>query len=175
VIVFLNGPFGVGKTTTARLLVQRLLGARFYDPETLGAVVRAVVRPFRPVPDYQDLAVWRFLVPHAARVAAVGAVGPLVVPVTVWRGEYYAQLRDGLQRIDPDLRCFQLVASEAVLRRRILSRPNAEGGHAWCLAHLPAGLAMALDPAFGIPVQTDGRSAADVAGVLAALIGAASR
>jgi hypothetical protein len=168
-IVFLNGPFGIGKTTTARLLVVRLPGARLYNPERVGTVVRAVVRPFRAVPDYQNLAAWRWLVPQGARLVRLGARGPLVVPMTVWRRDYFQQLTDGLRRVDPDLRCVQLTASEETLRGRILARPETQGGHGWSLSHLPTGLAMARDPAFGAPVRTDGRSPAEVADAVLAL------
>jgi hypothetical protein len=56
VIVSLNGPFGVGKTTVARLLVERMPGARIVDPERLGWVMRRTL--WRTV-DYQDVALWR--------------------------------------------------------------------------------------------------------------------
>ena len=39
VILFLNGPFGIGKTTTAHLLVERLPGALLYDPELVEPVM----------------------------------------------------------------------------------------------------------------------------------------
>ena len=32
-VLWLNGTFGVGKTTTARLVVERAAGVRVYDPE----------------------------------------------------------------------------------------------------------------------------------------------
>ena len=35
-IILINGPFGIGKTTTARLLVRRLPGAVVYNPEHTG-------------------------------------------------------------------------------------------------------------------------------------------
>lgn len=174
-IVFLNGPFGVGNSIVARLLAQRLPGPRLYDPEKLGTIVRAVVRPFKSVPDYQDLAVSPRLIPRVARIAAIGAAGLFVIPMTVWRRDYHAQFRDSLHRIDPDLHCFQFTAPEEVLRQRILSRPEAEGGHTWCLVHLAAGLAMALDPTFGIPLATDHRSAAEVASAIEAALQAARR
>jgi predicted kinase len=175
VIILLNGPFGVGKTTTARLLVERLAGARLYNPEQVGTLVRAAVRPFLPVPDYQELAAWRWLVPQGARLARVGARGPLVVPITVWRRDYLHQLTAALRHVDPELLRVQLTASEAVLRGRILGRPEAQGGHAWGLAHLASGLAMAADSAFGVPVPTDGLAPSEVVDVLMMLVRTRSR
>ena len=35
-IIWLNGTFGAGKTTTARQLVQRLANTRLFDPELVG-------------------------------------------------------------------------------------------------------------------------------------------
>jgi hypothetical protein len=170
VIVFLNGPFGIGKSTTARLLVRRLPNARLYDPEPVGAALRTVIRPFKPVPDYQDLLLWRLLVPQAARLLLLTGRDPLVMPMTVWRRDYHARITCALRRIDADLRCIQLTASEETLRRRILSRSNSKGGHAWCLAHLPSGLAMAHDPAFGLPIPTDGAPPSAVVDAILALL-----
>ncbi|MEE3922370.1 hypothetical protein V2I01_41005 [Micromonospora sp. BRA006-A] len=42
-IVWLNGAFGVGKTTTARLLTNALPDARLFDPEFLGSMLTAFV------------------------------------------------------------------------------------------------------------------------------------
>lgn len=162
-IVFLNGPFGVGKTTTARLLVERLPDARIFNPERVGIVVRAVVRPLNPAADYQDTHAWRLLVPLVARLLAVETGGPLIMPMTVWRRDYFDEMVVRLRRVDRDLRCIQLTASANILQQRIFARLDAEGGHAWCFAHLEAGLAMAKDPAFGVRVTTDGRSPAEVA------------
>ena len=169
-MILLNGPFGVGKTTTARLLVERLPGARLYDPERAGAMIRAIVRPFRPVPDYQDLALWQRLAPMGARAFAARTSGPLVIPMTLWRRGDCERFVARLRRDERRLLHIQLVASEDVLRRRILTRPDSEGSHAWCLTHLEAGLAMARDPAFGTPVRTDGRAPGEVSGSILALL-----
>jgi adenylylsulfate kinase-like enzyme len=52
VIVWLNGPFGVGKTTTARALVDVLPGSRLLDPEHVGLLLRDTLN--EPVGDFQD-------------------------------------------------------------------------------------------------------------------------
>ena len=56
VIVWLNGPFGVGKTTAARRLCERLPDAVIADPEPLGWMLRRTIGRGR---DYQDLRLWR--------------------------------------------------------------------------------------------------------------------
>lgn len=67
-IVFLNGPFGVGKSTTARILATLLPDAVHYNPEHIGVGLRMALGPFYRAEDYQDLAAWRRLVPVGARL-----------------------------------------------------------------------------------------------------------
>jgi hypothetical protein len=58
-ILFINGPFGVGKTSVARLLVHKMPRSMLYDPEMIGAVLHRVLGPFGKAEDYQDYALWR--------------------------------------------------------------------------------------------------------------------
>lgn len=57
-IVWINGPLGVGKTSLVRELVRLLPESRVHDPERLGWLLKRSVARLRPR-DYQQLAVWR--------------------------------------------------------------------------------------------------------------------
>jgi len=167
VIVFLNGPFGVGKSTTARILATLLPGAVHYNPEHIGAGLRMALGPFYRAADYQDLAAWRRLLPVGARLYRLRA-RTVVMPMTVGRREYLEELLRGLRRVDADLRLFQLTAPENEIRRRVRRRTDARGGHDWWWDHLESGLAMANAAAFGETVDTAGMSALQVASTIAA-------
>ncbi|MFI2280325.1 hypothetical protein [Nocardia beijingensis] len=60
-IVWLNGTFGAGKTTTAAELSALLPGSRIFDTEEVGVMLRHVLAS-QPVPDFQDWQPWRGLV-----------------------------------------------------------------------------------------------------------------
>jgi hypothetical protein len=62
VIIWLNGTFGAGKTTTAGLLRERLDGSRIFDPEHVGSMLAGNLRDLS-FDDFQDLPPWRALVP----------------------------------------------------------------------------------------------------------------
>ena len=72
VVIWLNGAFGVGKTSVARLLVERLEGATLVDPEKLGFLLQRL--PGRARGDFQDMAAWRRGTVHAVRLASKFAV-----------------------------------------------------------------------------------------------------
>lgn len=57
-IVWLNGPFGAGKTMLAKRLCERLPRSLHFGPEVFGHLVRTMV-PAVTSGDYQDLPVWR--------------------------------------------------------------------------------------------------------------------
>lgn len=65
-IVWINGPFGVGKSTAACLLAGLWPGATLFEPEYLGSLLRHWYPPDTVVDDFQDLSVWRRLVKETA-------------------------------------------------------------------------------------------------------------
>jgi hypothetical protein len=171
VIIWLNGPFGVGKTSAAHALVRRLPDGLLFDPEIVGSMLRQIVGGIDPVEDFQDLRTWRALVVDTARLLRATYRRVLVMPMTVWRQEYFDAVFAGLRCADADLRCFRLTASEEVLRARILRRPDADGPHEWCLAHLSSGLELMRDPRFGEEIPTDDRGPDETAEAILSALG----
>jgi hypothetical protein len=93
VIIWLNGTFGAGKTTTSAELANRL-GARVFDAEYVGYLLRI---PFpEPVGDFQDLALWRPLVVETAARIHEHTGGPLVIPQKLLVEAYAREIFDGL-------------------------------------------------------------------------------
>ena len=163
-ILFINGPFGVGKTSAASVLVERTSNAMLYDPEVIGSILRRVLGPVKKVDDFQDYALWRRLVVGVARVLRTASARTLVIPMTVWRRDYFDPIVAGLRRVDTNLRCFRLTASERELTRRIASDAEGAGAYGWRMSHLEVSLGASRDPAFGAEVPTDGLTPAKVAG-----------
>ena len=163
-ILFINGPFGVGKTSVARILVEEIPNAMLYDPEIIGSVLQRVLGPVKKADDFQDYALWRKLVVGVARILRAASAKTLVIPMTVWRRDYFDPIVAGLRRVDPDLRCFRLTASEVELVRRISSDSEDTGAHGWRMSHVEVCIDASRDPAFGAEVPTDDLTPAEVAG-----------
>ena len=169
-ILFINGPFGVGKTSVARVLVERLPNAMLYDPEAIGYVLRRTPGLIRKVDDYQDYALWRGLVVVVARVLRTAFAETLVIPMSVWRRGCLDSITAGLRRVDPDLKCFRLTASRDVLVSRISSDSEDPGAYGWRMSHVEVCLSAAEDPTLGVEIPTDDVAPAEVAGRILACI-----
>ena len=83
-IIWLNGTFGAGKTTTGMRLAGRLANARLFDPEEVGYLLMRTLEDheFR---DFQDLAPWRELVPVFTEKIALFTGQHLIAVQTVLR------------------------------------------------------------------------------------------
>ena len=106
-IIWLNGPFGVGKTSVARELVGLIPDARIVDPERIGYVMK---RTFWRHHDYQDVALWRRLTVRQVHRRARRTT--VIVPMTVVDPAVYAEITAGA-------RVFALTASREQITARI--------------------------------------------------------
>lgn len=155
-ILFISGPFGVGKTSVVKVIVEKTPNAMVCYPEVIGSALRGVLGPVKKVNDSQYYALWRKLVVVVARVLRAASARTLVIPMTVWRRDYFDPILAGLHRIGLGLTCFRLTASESELTHRILSDSEDTGAYGWRMSHAEVYLRVSRDPAFGVEVPTDG-------------------
>jgi hypothetical protein len=137
VIVWINGTFGVGKTTTAHEVIAQRSDARIWDPEFVGYMLQSQLEDL-PVLNFQDWPAWRELVvaTGAALVRQTGQV--LVAPQTVLDEGYLREIRDGFRALGLPLFEVLLDAPAEVLRDRITgdSAGAPERVRDWRLRHV---------------------------------------
>jgi chloramphenicol 3-O-phosphotransferase len=132
VIIWLNGTFGVGKSSTAQRLAAMVPDSRVFDPEAVGQMLRGVLVD-RPVGDFQDWAAWRPLVAASIIEIARMTGQHVIAPQTVLRREYFDQIAGQLRAAELDVFHVVLDAADAVLRNRIETSDEAVE---WRLTHL---------------------------------------
>ncbi|MFJ4923227.1 NUDIX domain-containing protein [Streptomyces sp. NPDC088725] len=127
-IVWINGAFGAGKTSTARELVDLIPDSTVYDPGLIGGELARLLPQKRlaEVSDYQDLPIWRRLVVDTAAALLAEVGGVLVVPMTLLRQDYRDEIFGGLASRRIPVRHVLLTADETILRSRIAARDDAD-------------------------------------------------
>ncbi|AVT42008.1 AAA family ATPase [Plantactinospora sp. BB1] len=116
-ILWINGAFGAGKTTTASLVTKRLDGAKVFDPEYVGYMLMPFVES--PTGDFQDLPLWRHLVIQTMTGLAQQHPHTWVVPMSLINVAYRTEIFDGIRAAGADLREVILRVPEQQLRNRI--------------------------------------------------------
>jgi hypothetical protein len=172
VLVWINGPFGVGKTASAFDLNRRLPGSIVCDPEHLGIGLHRMLPPALRT-NYQDLAAWRAGVHEVLDLIARRHDGPVIVPMTVTDERYFAQTVGRLRADGHDVRHFALLADRATVLRRISRRSigPAAAADPWAVGRLDDCLAALRAPAYAEHVETDGLTVPQVADTIARLAG----
>ncbi|MGV9982744.1 NUDIX hydrolase [Streptomyces olivaceus] len=128
-VVWINGAFGAGKTTTARELIDLIPNSTLFDPEVVGGALAQLLPPKRlaEVGDFQDLPIWRRLVIDTAAAMLADLGGTLVVPMTLLRQEYRDEIFGGLAARRIDVRHVLLAPAETILRERMARREIPDG------------------------------------------------
>jgi len=133
VIIWLNGAFGAGKTTTARALTGVLPDARLFDAEQVGYLLRSI-GGLPILGDFQHWPPWRALVVDTARQVLDYVGGTLVIPQTVLIRRYWDEISAGIAAAAIPLRHVVLHAEQDALTRRI--EVDTAENRRWRLDHL---------------------------------------
>lgn len=175
-VILINGSFGVGKTTAARLLRDALPGSVIYDPEWAGFILQRLPRRgrrSRASDDFQHIALWRKSAVAGVRLFRALARGPVIVPMTFTHRPWFDEVVAGIRRFEPDLRIFLLRASLDTIKRRLVGRgaPVDGAGSEWMARRIEECAEAHRDSHFGEPVDTESRSASEVAQEIARRLG----
>jgi predicted kinase len=158
-VIWLNGPFGVGKSTVAAELAKQT-GASLFDPEEIGLVLRAV--PGVPVGDFQDLHSWRRAVPACLSGLLIDVESTVVMPMTVYRAPIRNEIRSRLAALDVPYTEVVLAASVEEIERRLRVRLGVPGALEWGLGHLAPSLEAFEADGGSFRIDTTNRSCEEI-------------
>lgn len=118
-VVWLNGSFGVGKTTVANELVKKLDDAFLYDPENLGAFLRDNLK--YSYNDYQDYCLWRKLNYEIIKDLN-DHYKYIIIPMTLTNKDYYNEIIGNLISTKLEVKHIILTASKEIINKRLNGR-----------------------------------------------------
>lgn len=133
-IIWINGPFGAGKTTTTELLVARRPELMVFDTEQIGYLLVRVLGERVRARDFQDLVAWRRLVVATlAELAGLAAESgsDIVVPQTVLERSYWSEITEGLAERGVRVHAFTLDVDARVHAERIAADQVERTAVAW--------------------------------------------
>ncbi len=173
-IIFINGSFGIGKTTVARNLRARLPGSIVFDPEPVGLALKFLSRwiPLRGrhTDDFQDLALWRRACVWGVRLSRRLRT-TVIVPMTYSNVSYLREVMTGVESGESRVLHLCLTAPWPVVEQRIRVRAAALGvaPSAWTLRRAAECCVDHQSPEFALHVPTSCRTPEEVASVVVAL------
>ena len=120
-LLWINGPCGVGKTAVACELQRRLPGSVICDPEHVGYGMRRML-PGSLQRFWQDIPAWRHAVVELLRMTVAEHDGPVIVPSTLVQPAHFEDVIGSLRADGIDLHHFALLAEPATVVRRLRAR-----------------------------------------------------
>ncbi|MFE6620451.1 AAA family ATPase [Streptomyces sp. NPDC008086] len=190
-LLWINGPFGGGKTQTAHEIQRRLPGSVICDPEHAGFGLRRMLpaelrgaRGRRPlIDDFQDLRSWREGVVEVLDLALAKHDGVVIAPMTVTNSGYFAETVGRLRELGHDVRHFTLLAERETVLKRLRERGFGHLGQfvagknaglrreSWAVQQLDHCLERLSEPEFAEHLWTDHSTVPKAADRIAVLAG----
>jgi hypothetical protein len=166
-LLWINGPSGVGKTATAFELNRRLPGSVVCDPEHVGYGMRRMLPPSLRR-RWQDIPAWRHAVRELLRMTLAEHSGPVITPATLVNSGHFREIIGGLRNDGVELHHFALLAEPATVVRRLHARSLGREPRTqpWEVEVLDEWLAQLRRPEFAQHVHTDGKTVAQVADII---------
>lgn len=135
-IVWIDGPYGVGKSTLAREMRELLPKCHIFAAEEVGNAVRDNLPPelfagyiFEGYPLWFDFCA-ALLLEIADRFD-----GDVLAPMTLTRPDSFEKIAQKLKAAGHDVRHVLLESDYDTVRSRILARGGEEG--CWCMENIP--------------------------------------
>ena len=166
-ILFLNGSFGVGKTTVGRILRKHIVRSVLFNPEWSGSVLMRLPIKFRGsgTDDFQDIDLWRKSVVSGVKIFRCFARETVIVPMAFYRKDYFDEIIGEIRKFDSQYRIFCLMGNfETVLERLKKRGEKIESGKDnWSIRKAKLCITAHKHEYFGERIDTNKINAVEVA------------
>ena len=169
-IYWLNGAYGVGKTTVAEALQPLLRNAHIFDPEMVGDGIRDNYPDRLFCETYEEYPVWLETNYKLLKDLYERYDGDIIAPMTLLQESSYTAIIGRLLGDGIPVRYIYLDADEATLKHRMIDS-GREKPDSWCVGHIPICLAVQVADTYAVHVPTVGRTPEQIAAQIAALPG----
>ncbi|MBS4219575.1 AAA family ATPase [Bacillus sp. FJAT-49711] len=166
-IIWINGTFGSGKSTTAYELERRIEDSHVYDPERFGYVLMRNVPREIALGDFQDYALWREANYRLLKQVAEQYRGVLIIPMTLTNERYFEEIVGRLKTDGIEIKHFTLSASKETIEKRLKKR--LEGKNSWAHEQMAGRLESLSKETFQEHIQTDTMTIDEVVETIARL------
>lgn len=129
-LIWVNGPFGGGKTQAAYELRRRLPDSVVCDPELVGLGLQRMTPPALR-PDFQEFRAWRSGVLEVLDRTLSGQAGPVIAPMTLVQPAYFDEIIGGLRDRGHLVCHVALLADHEVVLHRLRSRAVGRALASW--------------------------------------------
>ena len=168
-ILWINGPYGVGKSTLAEALQRQNPGSFIFDAETVGNAVRdnlpeSLFRGYI----YENYPLWFQTCAALLAEIAEGFPGDVYVPMTLVEPDSFERMAEPLLRRGIQVVHVLLTADPETIRARILARGETED--CWCMRHISMCLEKQALMEHVIRISTPGRTPEELAAECAVMV-----
>lgn len=162
-IIWISGPYGVGKSTLAEAMVEKMENALIFDAEIVGDAVRSNYPddPYGYI--YEDYPLWSEFCCKLLTDVHNTFHKDILVPMTLLRNSSYESIIQKLHDNGVETYLVVLEASYDSVHNRILARGEAEG--CWCMENI----ALAREGCSALPgmhINTDGVTVDDLVEII---------
>lgn len=133
-IIWINGPYGVGKSTLAEKLLEEIHPSFLFDAELVGDAVRGNLPDQLFKETYEEFPIWLEFCRRLLQELVSCYEGCVIVPMTLMRTESVEFIIDGLKSSGVNIKHILLEASTETVRERILLRGEDED--CWCMQQI---------------------------------------
>lgn len=123
-VIWINGAFGVGKTTVSNLLKAKIKNSIIFDPEIVGTMLNKIYPEEMKKDNFQDYIEWRNINNEILRKLIEETDKIIIIPMTITNLIYYQEIVSGLD--SKIIRQFLLVVNDNTLIDRLNLRNESD-------------------------------------------------
>ena len=168
-IIWINGAYGVGKTTIAELLKDELHPSFVFDPELVGNGIRDNYPEELFYETFEQYDIWLSSCYELLKDIYSRYKGTIIVPMTLLFDKSYQWIIEKLKKDGIDIRYIFLDADYDTLYKRMLETGREEKD-GWCVKHIDVCLKRQKNDDKAIHINTINRTPSEIVDSIKELI-----